>query len=724
MAPRTLKLVACLAALWLVACATAPPAPDSRWVDSLTLEGTHQVSAHLLKEKIVTAASPWWSRCLPGLKGLVWFDATTWQADLRRLLRYYEAQGFYQARVLEESVGAPQPGRVQVLVRLREGKPARLEALDLDGLEELPLEHRHQLLRGLALSVGDIFLEDSWGRAKAQLLGRLRELGYAEAVVTGEAVVDVATPAVRASLNVQPGRRYRFGELLVPIEVRAQVPGRLIREQAADGVRTGEWYSEAALADAQARVFQMGVFGAVKVNRGAPDKEDGTIPVVVDVREAPFRSLRAGVGGGGDSSRNALYAVFEYTNRNLGLTRQFSSDARLDRLTVKARAGWAALPDVVRVLRGDDSSKHGPIVQLLTEYAVPKAFGKRDVSSQTSVTLARALEAAFDYSGAEFKTALVWRPRSYLSFVPSLNFNAYLLNSELSLSSAAPTAALGCPTLPLPCVIAFADLSVDWDRRDQKLEPTRGVYAALNLQGGLSQTSRMTPYARVMPEVRGYVGLGRERRVTISGKLRAGTLIALDNETPIIARFFSGGSAMRGFSQRRLSPLAAHAVLDTRTREPLAVVDPNDPSAPRRYLWAALPIGGSGLVEASLEVRWRPLEDFSFAVFSDVGAVTKESLFEARELWRQLYVAVGLGVRYQTPLGPLRLDLALRLPGVGPSLMPALPITTTDSAGTVRDVYLPTTGGCFFGLGYGGNPQYAGAPENLCNWHLSIGEAF
>ena len=105
-------------------------------------------------------------------------------------------------------------------------------------------------------------------------------------------------------LQVKPGPRYRFGNIFVATDANPQVaPAAHHRAGAGRGSRKGDWYSETALAEAQARVFRMGVFGAVKVNRGAPDREAGTVPVVVDVREAPFRSMRLGGGVGLDSAR-------------------------------------------------------------------------------------------------------------------------------------------------------------------------------------------------------------------------------------------------------------------------------------------------------------------------------------------------------------------------------------------------------------------------------------
>jgi translocation and assembly module TamA len=151
---------------------------------------------------------------------------------------------------------------------------------------------------------------------------------------------------------------------------------------------------------------------------------------------------------------------------------------------------------------------------------------------------------------------------------------------------------------------------------------------------------------------------------------------------------------MRGFSTRRLSPMVA--VEGT-------AIDGT------KYM-QALAIGGSGLLEASLEVRLAVNEDWVVALFNDWGLVTPEPLFASANFFASLYTAVGVGVRYRTPLGPIRLDLAFRFPFVGGPL-------------PVPDTVEPN-GGCFFGLGRTGSRTYAGAPENLCALHVSVGEAF
>lgn len=279
-----------------------------------------------------------------------------------------------------------------------------------------------------------------------------------------------------------------------------------------------------------------------------------------------MRSLRAGGGAGGDLFRNEVRFFGEYTNRNLGFTRLFREGALLDRLTLRGRLGYAVLPNIVEFVRlavEREPTRHGVVFDVSAQYEVPRLFGFANTSLLTQVSVNRVLDAAFDYFAAEGKLGVLLRPRVDLSIYPSINFNGYLLGSPVQqLQTTSVSAAVGCPVVRFPfdfestCLVSFLDVTTEWDRRDSKLEPKRGFYAALAVQAGLSRRSNEVPlFFKVVPEVRGYVSFGPEDRFTLSGKLRAGTLLGT-GETPIVARFFSGGAYMRGFNQRRLSPMA------------------------------------------------------------------------------------------------------------------------------------------------------------------------
>lgn len=682
------------AAVWLLlaSCAARPPAymPDAPMVDKVTIEGADAIPERKVKKKIVTTASSWLPAWVPFFGDAQWFDENAWQADLRRIERLYQSSGYYQVRIAEDEVKQTKAGHVEVRVKVVEGKPARLLKLEVRGLDALPPEHKRTVVADLPLREGEVFTEEAWEQAKRQLSDRLRQLGYAEAVVSGEVIVDTGVPSADALLEAKTDVRFKFGKVFVASDPKAKVPNKVIVDEVQSVIKEGQWFSDSALAEAQQQVFSLGVFGAVKVNRGAADRANDTVPVVVDVREAPFQSLRFGLGIGIDALRNEAHVIAEYANRNF-----FGG---LRRLSIRGKGGYAFLPNVVEVATNGSNAKHGPLGRLYFEFEQPRMF-HRTLSLQTSLDLNAGLEPAYSYWGFTYRGGVAWRPLKFLSFEPGYNLDLYRLSSSVPLGSAAPDVLYGCP---LTCIVSYFELSTTFDWRDSILEPKNGIYAALSLQGGGRFIGSSFTFFRITPELRGYISFAKDDQVTIAAKVKLGTLLSADGSSPIIARFFAGGgNSMRGFSTRRLAPHLAIAV----PVEPLGELQPAE----------VVPIGGRGLWEGSLEVRWNVWGDLVLAAFGDNGFVTGSDFkfgdgayFAGNMFW-----AVGGGLRYRTPIGPIRLDFAYRLP-IGPPLEVVAPESPT---------YIwHTNGGCF-GLGARG-PSYAGSPEGQCSVHLSVGEAF
>ena len=100
-----------------------------------------------------------------------------WQADLRRIERYYQARGFYQAQVVrhaEEPVGG---NAVKLVAEVHEGEPTRIATVNITGMEALPQEHQRRVKEELPLKQGDIFEEANWEGVKDLLRSRLLRVG-------------------------------------------------------------------------------------------------------------------------------------------------------------------------------------------------------------------------------------------------------------------------------------------------------------------------------------------------------------------------------------------------------------------------------------------------------------------------------------------------------------------------------------------------------------------
>lgn len=700
----SLPFLGFLAAAWLCGCATTGDAerPTGPVVKQLEIDGTKKLDEDEIKKKILTAEKSWWR---------FWEDApryepNAWLADLRRIERYYQANGFYDAKVISDAV-KPLPGNTVALsVRVEEGESTTISRIDVTGLEGLSKSHQKTTLEDLPLKVGDVFLEENWSGVKEHMTLQLRELGYAEALVKGEVFVDVDKRQAAITLQAEPGIRYKFGNIFVATDPNPKVRAARIIEQAQGAVKQGDWYSESALSEAQSRVFQMNVFGAVKVNRGAPDPVSGTVPVVVDVREAPFHTVRAGGGVGIDQTHNEGRLLAEYTDRNfLGGLRRF---------TVRGRVGYAFLPSALAVIqKSANAQSPSPIFSTLVEFEQPR-FLFRDVRAQGTLEVARGVEPAYRYFSGRTRLGAIWQPHPSFSVFPSYNLEAYFIDSGSAIldQGASPSLRSNCSR----CFLSYLEQTVEWDRRNDRQDPRRGFYAAISVQEGGGPLGGSFNYIRILPDVRYYAPFFEERLI-IATRLRAGTLITSDESSPVVARFFSGGPGMRGFNNRRLSPMQARVNID-----PAPTLDSaGNLVFPEQFRASVdtVPVGGNALFEGTVEARYAVTESLVLAVFYDTGTVTTVG-FNPGNIAQNLQHAIGVGFRYRTLIGPIRVDFARRL-NIGPPL-PVAPANLSGLPIRLSQEY-PRYSGCF-GIGETHDPSISGAPESPCAFHLSIGEAF
>jgi translocation and assembly module TamA len=684
-------LLRVMAVTLLAACAsqqkqTAPVVRD------LDISGNNQIPSRKIAKKILTSDTGWWPFARKHR-----YDPVTWQADLQRIERFYIANGFYQADVVKDEVVAKPPDGVELKVQVSEGKPTHIGKLEVQGLDALPAAVRDAALDDLPLAPGAVFREVDWDAAKKQLVARLRNRGYAEVEVDGRALVDVNTQRANLTLIVDTGRAYTFGDINVDGTPGGQVAPVIVWEQVRLAIRDGLPFSDDALVEAERRVFSLGVFATARVTAGEPDATTGRIPIKVLVREAPFRTLSLGGGARFDAIRNEVRLISEWTNRNfLGGTRK---------LTARAEAGWAFIPSAYAAISNDlaTAPRNGPIARLRLEFEQPRFLGRPSLRERNSLEFSHTLEQAYIATSSRFMTGVVWQALSTLSVFPSYRLEAdYLQGPPVSGAAASPL-VLGCETTDDRCLVwlSYLDALFAWDRRDNSLEPRNGTYVSLSLQSGGGPLGGNFDYVRALPDVRGYVSFGDDDELTLSARLRVGELAPWTgnpDDSAVVTRFYAGGGvSMRGFADRRLSPLL------------LAPAPGGNPN-----VLITMPIGGNGLFDGSFEARYSVIPWIRVAAFVDVGQVTHDRLL-FKDLGHMLW-AVGVGVRILTPIGPIRLDVARRLPvGRLPTLY------EVDPAGAIVAVPYAANNSCF---GLGGTDVMTPVPDTQCALHISIGEAF
>jgi len=189
-------------------------------------------------------------------------------------------------------------------------------------------------------------------------------------------------------------------------------------------------------------------------------------------------------------------------------------------------------------------------------------------------------------------------------------------------------------------LIAALPLSLGYDGSDSLLDPTRGFRLSGRLSPEISAHGGQFTYARTQIDASAYHPISD--RVVAAGRIRLGTIIGagLFDIAPSRRFYAGGGGSVRGYGYQRLGPLD---------------VDGD-------------PIGGRGLAEFAIEARIRLKQfggNFGVVPFFDGGSLTTEAMPDFKD-WR---FAAGLGVRYYSLFGPIRIDVGVpfnRQPGDGP----------------------------------------------------------
>ncbi len=178
--------------------------------------------------------------------------------------------------------------------------------------------------------------------------------------------------------------------------------------------------------------------------------------------------------------------------------------------------------------------------------------------------------------------------------------------------------------------LAGMRLTFEWDTRDNRLDPTEGFRVLLAARPTYD-VIRQNTFAGFRVDASAYQALDEARRFVVAGRVALATVTVDDVfSLPADRRLYAGGGgSVRGYGYRNIGPRAANGDL----------------------------IGGRSLVEGSLELRYRLNETLGIAAFVDAGGAFDQ-------MWPDfggMKVGVGAGIRYLTPIGPLRLDVALPL---------------------------------------------------------------
>ena len=575
------------------------------------------------------------------------------RGDLDRLKTVLESFGYYQSYVAitidglplddpglgEELTARPKDSDARVKVTFSIGPIYHLRKIDIDG--EVP----KSALDALGLSSGAPAVAADVLAAGDRLLTALQDQGYAFAKVdTPTAYEDPPNRVLDVRFPVVTGERVRIGD--IRLRGLKNVKESVVRKRLL--VHSGEQYGASRIETARKDLLAMGVFSSVSVRVAAQADEEGRVPITFQFRERLEHTVAVNAAYSSDLGGSAGVT---WSDRNIS--------GGGDSLTLAASA----------LNLGGGTASNGIGYDTSAKYLIPD-FHRRDQSLQVSIEALSQSLVAYDQkaltTGVAFNRKLsdIWtasvgfnveRERIIQQECPALpapddlaNFSQYCNPGSNGACELVPLTPLhpGEPHFTPPqCVsqtfhytLLSLPISATYNTTglSSPLEDAiKGFRITLTVTPTFSIGHPNARFLITQGSISTYLDLEKLGLNTTSGRsvvaMRAYAGVAggaSEFSLPPDQRFYAGGSGtIRGYRYQSVGPLFP---------------DGN-------------PVGGTAIQAGSVEYRQRIGTSFGTAVFVDAGQVSRN----LNILNSTMRFGTGVGVRYYTPIGPIRLDVAV-----------------------------------------------------------------
>jgi translocation and assembly module TamA len=511
---------------------------------------------------------------------------------------------------------APPPSLGTITVKVDPGPVTQVASVTVSFVGDIATApqaeaQRAEIQREAGLIAGLPFSQADWDSAKTAALRRLIAQRYPSGRVQNSlADIDSQTHQARLYIELDSGKAMRMGDVMVQGAERydAVTAERLVR---LSGLTPGSDYDLEKLQDAQRRIAESGYYDSVFVYV-EPTTDGDTLPVMVQLREAKRQKVVIGVGG---STDNGARLSLEHTHNSVpGIGWRAVSKLQLERIDQLASTDWSSTPnnDGWRKIVGAQLAKQ------LDDF---------------TTTSSQRLRAGQTQLGVEYD-------RSFY-----LQYDRARVSSSLVSATAQEEAK------------SSISANYAWTRRrfDDLVFPHRGYGLAVELGAGYTLGTTRLPFGRTQARWLTYWPLGAIAQVAdpVPGQPRDVTSPTRRTQLGRLALRVEGGAVVA----RDSAPIPDTQLFITGGDNTVRGYGLRDIGVPR-----ADGSIGPGRYKAVVSLEWqRPIwnadqrSNWENVLFIDGGAIANKA-GDLKPVW-----GVGTGIRYNSPVGPLQLDLAYGL---------------------------------------------------------------
>lgn len=546
-------------------------AQENLHIKRIKVKGESAANNSMIKESMTLESTSWFKRKILK-KDAIFFTNKLYQEDIRRVKHQYQKNGYLNVSFGQPDITIGKKQKIKLTVFINEGDPVEVSEVSylVDSVETLeealpPRETRNVLLQS-ELTLSKIFRDEAFLNDQLLISDEFNNIGYPFALIKYNLSVDTLSNTAQIKWMIDKGRLVHFGE--TSVAGNEKVPDKSILRQL--NYEPGDIWSKKKIDESQRHIYNQGMYRVASIKTKLNDPTLDTLPVHIQIKEAPRWTTRFGAGYGRED-RFRAFAEFELLGvfTNTGRLNLYGKHSGLEPYNFYLKFSQPSVFWPVNTL------SLYPFVQREDEpgYRVKK-YGFNISLLQN---FSKQLNTSFGY---EFEDVQLDTTNTYTSDTEFPEESYYKKGGIV--------------------------LGGIYNMAEPLLDPVQGYTILLNVKtNGLLLTKEL-PFYRILAEYKVYIGIRKGLIVALKAKVGAIQRTDGNEYIPTDERFFAGGSnSVRGWSRSNLGP--------------------KDESG--------RPIGGKSLLEGSAEARFSMGRKFILAIFCDTGNVWTDAYsYKLKEL--------------------------------------------------------------------------------------------
>jgi outer membrane protein insertion porin family len=531
--------------------------------------------------------------------------------DVEAITDLYDAAGYLSAQVKRSVVRTADGRRAVVVISVSEGTRTLTGEVLFEGNEVLG---RAELITGLKLATGTPFNERVLEEDRFRILTRYADHGYLFTQVEVEkhsapgGTGDTTAPEiVDIRYRISEDRQVRIGTVILRGNAFTR-DAVILRELKPT---TGEPYNYESILKSQQRVYRYGYFSLARFEPVRGLEKEYEKDMLFTVEERPAGAVEIGIGYG-DLDR--LRGFAEVSHRNL----------------------WSSAHYASLRLEGSDILKRSAFT-----YRLPWFFGYRNLESLMILAWSDAKRINQDTREVYYQTRKTSASYGVERAMEQLKVSLTYQFENVDNYNVEPGAELS-PDDSGRVRISSLNPALIWDLRDNPFDPHHGSIHGITVKKAMKLLGSQADFTKATVQTTWFFPAADRVVLALSGRAGMAWPHYDTIEVPIHERFYLGGSTtVRGYIQDSVGPQSIDSSGNT------------------------IPKGGSSMVQVNAEVRLGSAEGFGIVFFSDAGNVWVDQHIR----FDDLRASYGAGIRYHTPVGPLRIDYGQKVhrrPGESP----------------------------------------------------------